>query len=395
MKLNIWIVFAMINLTSHGQNYDEFTSTLLAFQHGDSASREMIWNNLKAARKLPLISHDSVAFLFRGQANSVAWMGDFNAWGYDKNFQALGKLIGKYFWILKASFPVDARLDYKILVNGVEWRLDPNNPYQQWSGVGGGSPNSELRMPAWREDSAISSQPRENGGTLSDDILFYSTSLGYQVMYKIYTPPQYESLLNNPIMYVTDGYEYLHPKMGNMVAVLDNLIIGKKIKPIVAVFVDHREPVNRSNNRRMEELALNPKYLSFFADELVPHVEKDLKVSGIPGERGILGTSMGGLNAAYFAFTRPDVFGLSGIQSPSFNNRPKIYTICDSPDNPKVKVSMTTGVINDASEGTRKMKAILENYACVYHYKEVNEGQSWGNWRNLTDDILIDFFGLK
>ena len=56
---------------------------------------------------------------------------------------------------------------------------------------------------------------------------------------------------------------------------------------------------------------------------------------------------------------------------------------------------MTSGVIFDASEGSRRMQKILENNACLYTYREVNEGHSWGNWRNLVDDILIDFFGTK
>jgi enterochelin esterase family protein len=214
-------------------------------------------------------------------------------------------------------------------------------------------------------------------------------------MYKTYLPPQYESLENLPIIYVTDGYEYLHPKMGNMVAVLDNLILEKKIKPIIAVFMDHREPVNRSNNRRMEELNLNPLYLKFFIDELIPQIEKDLKVDKRPASRGIMGTSVGGLAAAYFSFSRSDVFGLAGIQSPAFYTQPQIYKICDTPENPSIKVYMTAGTVNDVSPGTRKMKAILEKTACSYHYKEVNEGHSWGNWRNLIDDILIDFFSLK
>ena len=385
--------FFLFTFNLNAQDYSDFTSTLHQLQYGDSATRENIWKDLKTSKKIPLIARDSVAFLFKGKANTVSWMGDFNAWGYDKKFNAVGKPFGNDFWILKTSFPIDARLDYKIVLNSGDYRLDVNNPYQQWSGVGGGSPNSELRMPGWHEDISINNATNEVGN-LTDDILFFSNSLGYQVMYKIYTPANYESLSNLPIVYVTDGYEYIHPKMGNMIAVLDNLIASKKIKPIVAVFVDHREPVNRSNNRRMEELALNPKYLSFFTDELVLHVEKEMKVSKLATERAILGTSMGGLNAAYFAFTRPDVFGLSGIQSPAFNSRPKIYTICDSPETPKVKVSMTTGIINDASDGTRKMKEILESHACVYRYKEVNEGHSWGNWRNLTDDILIDFFGI-
>jgi enterochelin esterase family protein len=392
MKVTFWIALFLFSFILRAQHTDSFTTTLLHLQYGDSSTRESIWNELKSSKKIPFIVNDSVAFLFRENAKSVAFHGDFNAWGYDKNFPVQAHLFGKDLWIFKTSFPADARLDYKIFVNGVEWRLDPNNPNQQWSGVGGGSPNSELRMPAWKEEPTYSGS---QGGQISDDILFFSSSLGYQVMYKIYLPPGYENLNNLPIMYVTDGYEYLHPKLGNMAGILDYLILEKKIKPIIAVFVDHREPVNRSNNRRLTELNLNPQYLKFFTDELIPHIEKDLKVTTVPTSRGIMGTSVGGLAAAYFAFTRPDVFGLSGIQSPAFYTQPQIYKICDTPENPSLRISMTTGMINDVSPGTRKMKTILENNACVYHYKEVNEGHSWGNWKNLIDDILIDFFAVK
>jgi enterochelin esterase-like enzyme len=394
MKKLLFAPFFTFSITLFAQDYSVFTTTIKALESGDSAAIETTWAQLKADQKVPFIVQDSVAFLFKGKARQVSWMGDFNAWGYDKNFNVAGKMVGRDLWLLTCAFPQDARLDYKILLNGSDWILDPVNPYQQWSGVGGGSPNSELRMPKWKDED-VTSLPPAASGKITDDILFYSNALGYQIMYKVYTPAGYETMNNLPIMYVTDGYEYLHPKMGNMSTVLDNLIAHKKIKPIVAVFVDHREPVNRSNNRRMKEMSLNADYLKFFTDELVPHVEQNLKVSKIPTERGIMGTSLGGLNAAYFAFSRPDVFGLSGIQSPSFYTQPKIYQICDSPESPKIRVSMTSGIINDASSGTRKMKTILENNACVYFYKEVNEGHSWGNFRNLIDNILIDFFAIN
>lgn len=394
MKKPLFVSLLALSISLSAQDYSFFSATVKAFQSGDSALIESTWAQLKAAQQVPLIVEDSVAFLFKGKARTVSWMGDFNAWGYDKNFNVAGKMVGRDLWMLKGAFPQDARLDYKILLNGSDWILDPVNPYQQWSGVGGGSPNSELRMPKWK-DEELAPLPSTASGKITDDILLYSNTLGYQVMYKIYTPAGYEALSNLPVMYVTDGYEYLHPKMGNMAIVLDNLIAAKKIKPIVAIFVDHREPVNRSNNRRMKEMSLNADYLKFFTDELIPSVEQNLKVSKIPGERGIMGTSLGGLNAAYFAFTRPDVFGLSGIQSPSFYTQPKIYQICDTPESPKIRVSMTSGIINDASSGTRKMKSILENNACVYFYKEVNEGHSWGNFRNLIDNILIDFFAIN
>jgi enterochelin esterase-like enzyme len=142
----------------------------------------------------------------------------------------------------------------------------------------------------------------------------------------------------------------------------------------------------------MQELAMNEKYLKFLTDELIPVVEKNYSISKDPAHRAVLGNSMGGLSAAYFAFTKPDIFGLAGIQSPTFWFKPEIYSLCDNPENPPIKMFMTTGLIHDAEEGARKMKAILDKNTCTYQYKEVNQGQSWGNSRDLIDDILIYFF---
>jgi enterochelin esterase family protein len=326
------------------------------------------------------------------------WMGDFNGWGYDKSFQNKGTRIPHTdIWILKASFPKDARLDYKIVVNDANWILDPDNTHQQWSGVGGGSPNSELRMPMWKAEpiaEAIAGIPH---GTVRKDVLINSKQLNYQVTYSVYTPPSYKpgDPQSYPVIYVTDGYEYMHENMGNMITILDNLVYQKKIRPVIAVFVDHREPVNRSNNKRMQELAMNEHYLNFFTQELIPAVETRYAISKKPGDRAILGTSMGGLTAAYFSFSKPDVFGLAGIQSPAFWFRPEIYTFCDNPDTPPVKTFMTTGLVNDTREGAEKMKTILDKNTCTFQYKEVNQGHSWGNWRDLIDDILIYFFAAN
>ena len=121
-------------------------------------------------------------------------------------------------------------------------------------------------------------------------------------------------------------------------------------------------------------------------------IEKNYSVAHEPAKRAILGTSMGGLTAAYFAFTAPDIFGLAGIQSPAFWFKPDIYQLCQNAEQPPVKVVMTTGSINDTEEGTRKMREILDRNTCKYDYKVVSQGHSWGNWRDLIDDILISLF---
>jgi enterochelin esterase-like enzyme len=391
----ILIASVLFTLNASAQDYSAFTNTINNLEHAQSLEElDRLWSDLVEREEIPFVHEDSVAFLHRGDARTVSWIGDFNQWGYKQDFTNKGKRLGNFdLWVMKAKFPKDARLDYKIVINDNNWILDPVNPDHQWSGVGGGSPNSELRMPDWKEDPlTLIPIDESQRGTLQKDLLLNSKVLGYQTTYSIYIPKGYKSSNTYPVIYVTDGYEYMHERLGNMITVLDNLIHLGKIKPVIAVFIDHREPVNRGNNRRMQELAMNEKYLEYVTDELIPAVEKSFSVSTNAVDRAILGDSMGGLTAAYFAFSKPEIFGLAGIQSPSFWFKPEIYRICDNPENPPVKMFMTTGVVYDAEEGTRKMKAILDKNTCNYQYKEVNQGHSWGNSRDLLDDILVYFF---
>jgi len=400
MRALLNLLASFICITSVGQDYSLLKERIHALENikPDSLGRKELeawWSSLASEQQIPLVVEDSVYFFYRGAAKSVEWMGDFNGWGYKKDFDNKGKKkAGTDLWYLKSSFPKDARLDYKILIDGKTSLLDPENIHQQWSGVGGGSPNSELRMPAWHEDPALIENQNVPKGILKRDLLINSSILGYQITYTVYLPYQYDKIEKYPVVYVTDGYEYLHPELGKMTTVLDNLIHEKKIKPVVGVFVDNREPVNRANNRRMSELAMNSKYLDFFVNELIPHIELTYTSKSEAKNRAILGTSMGGLTATYFAFTRPDIFGLVGIQSPAFYTKPQIYSLCSNSADPQMKISMTAGLINDTSSESRKMKGVLETSSCEYHYREVNEGHSWGNWSRLIDDILMDLFPI-
>ncbi len=371
--------------------YANFTATIEKFFVATDLELDGLWKQLVSENRIPLTCEDSVAFLYRGHANSVTWIGDFNGWGYDKQFANKGKQIRKTnFWILRTSLPKDARLDYKILVDNKQWLLDPSNAACQWSGVGGGSLNSELRMPYSTKDPLTTSEISPvRHGQMREDIVLNSRELGYQMTYSIYLPYDFQKDKAYSVLYVTDGYEYMHQRMGNLVAILDNLIYLQKIKPVVAVFIDHREPVNRIANRRMMELSMNERYLNFITRELIPEVEKSLVVAQYPASRLIMGNSAGGLFSAWAAFSKPDVFPLAGVQSPSFTFQPQIYAFCENASQHPAKIFMTTGLIHDGEEGTRKMKEILDRKSCVYQYKEVNEGHSWGNWRDLSDDLLI------
>ncbi len=350
-----------------------------------------IWDSLTINKEIPITQDTTALFLYRGEANSVSWNGDFNSWSGDKRLDTRGsQIVGTDIWFLKMTFPSDARLDYKITIDEESWILDPANPYQQWSGFG---PNSELRMPYWKEEPLTNPIPEGKKGSLSSHKLITSSNLGYEVQYRVYTPAGYDKFENMTVLYVTDGQEYSDEQLGATTIVLDNLIHQQKIEPVITVFVDPLNPENTDENRRMDEFGNNEDYLSFYTDELIPKIENNYKVISNAQNRAILGTSLGGLNATYFAFTKPDVFGAAAIQAPAYWFREEIYELVRNFEGEQPKLFMTTGTIGDNTEETRLMKKIFEEKNYSFEYLEVNEGHSWGAWAAQMDDILLYFYG--
>ena len=347
-----------------------------------------LWDKLKADKQIPFRLGDSVAFLYRGDAKAVSWAGDFNGWHPGQPGFTGTKTGQANIWIALQKFPENARFDYKIVVDD-QWIMDPDNPDVQMSGMG---PNSQFHMPGWKFPDETELGHDVIRGNLSDNIPIKSEKLGYPVNYKVYTPYNYARSEGLPVIYVTDGHEYADDQKGAMLIVLDNLIFAGEIKPVVAVFIDPRDPGNDKTNRRGDEYVCNQKFADFVGDELVPLIDKSYKTHACPDDRMILGTSLGGMNAAWFGAVRTKDFHLLGIQSPAFNK-----TVLESfakLDWFPFRVYMTTGVVYDTQQQALEMKQILEKNKVDFVYKEVFEGHSWGNWRALLGDMLRYFFPM-
>lgn len=352
-----------------------------------------LWTFLRGSNSIPFAEGETVIFLYKGDAESVSWNGDFNSWGGDQRKTLTGIRVNDTdLWYHKTEFPSDSRLDYKVTINENDWILDPENPQQQWSGFG---PNSELRMPDWKAEPMIEKDPEVNEGLLWESVIIESDALGYPVSYQVYVPFGYENFEDLNVIYTTDGQEYSDDNLGAMVTVLDNLHHQNLIKPTIAVFVSPLDPENPDFNRRAEEMGNNVDYISFFVGELIPKVEAEYKTSGQRDQRAILGTSLGGLNATYFAFTRPDIFQKAAIQAPAYWFREEIYDIVEASNFNDPDIFMSVGTIGDNTEVTREMKKLFEKKGLEFTYLEVNEGHSWGAWSAQVDDILIQFFGSE
>jgi enterochelin esterase family protein len=394
--LRFAIVFS-ISLAANAQtpfaSLDELRASMARV--AESGEADPFWNRVLAHKAMPLVFDDDVVFLWRGAADSVEWRGDFSSW--EAAPETRGKRLGKTdVWVYERSFPLEARLDYKLVTDGATWLLDPLNPHTQMGGYG---PNSEVRMPRWRAPGHVTRKKGVARGTLTADIPFASRKLGYSVNYRVYTPAGFDraTAKNLPVLYVTDGSDYWRDEMGSLVITLDNLIAAKRIVPLIAVFIDPWDRVTGVNRRETELVPAADRtctFCEFLAEELVPAIDAAYPTRASRDARAILGTSLGGLHATYMSTHNPPLFGLAGIQSPALLAAPWVVDAIRRDARLPRKAFISAGTFETGfAESGRDLRDRFMRAGVDVKYIEVHEGHSWGQWRALLDDLLLFFFG--
>jgi len=181
-----------------------------------------------------------------------------------------------------------------------------------------------------------------------------------------------------------------------MVSVLDREIEAGNIEPVVAVFVDSRDPNNLSINRRNNEFMCNQKYAEFYMNELLPTIEENFPVSNLRENRVIAGVSFGGLNASCFGLMVFQAFSGIGMQSPASSKHLKLMAdLYKKSDKKPIKVFLSIGTKNDNTKAVRRFHRVLIDRGYEVKYLEVPFGHTWKNWQLLIDDLLITFFASK
>jgi len=227
---------------------------------------------------------------------------------------------------------------------------------------------------------------------LGKNIKLYSKELSYNIQYRVFLPPGYINNENLPTIYVTDGHEYI--RSGNMNRLLNRLIRNNKIEPVVAVFIDPRDPDNLSINRRSKEFICNPQYVKFISSELVPNIDSNYKTAKTPDKRVILGLSDGGLNSVCTGVFAHNIFEGIGMMSAQLRTLPEIFTSFKKGEKLPLNFYMTAGSgIYDTRKQTREFWNILKEKGYSAKIKLVNKKHDWGNWKSVLDDVLIHFFG--
>ncbi|NWF68290.1 MAG: hypothetical protein HXY40_04330 [Chloroflexi bacterium] len=377
------------------ETFDDFMAYIERIAAADASAGQALvdelWTYLLETDQQPFVRQHMVAFMYRGAALSVEWVGDIVGWEAD--YALPGAPVGQTdLWLLTVELLPNARIEYKIIINGLdEWILDPANPHVVASGL---SPNSELRMPLYAVTLVTSARDEVTPGTVTDLQVFDSANMGYEIGYWVYTPVGYETLDNLPVIYFLDGNDFIDPDLGGAVPALDNMIFDGWIDPVIAVFISARDPNNpnrETNNRRESEFLANDLYAAFVAEELVPFIDQQYDTN--PAARVLVGVSYGGLCAAYIGVVYPELWAGIAPLSPSLWAAPQIEMLyLEAPLLPR-RYFIGHGYPDWDLVVTQDGLDLLASKGVYVMYYTTVEGHSWATWRGMMDEMLAFFFG--
>ena len=371
------------------ERFADFAARVASIADSAGRSREVDALVSRVRQAGTVMAEDStLTLIYRGAARHVFVAGDPNGWdpGRDEMMRLPGTDLFSLSWTLDPA----ARIEYKLVVDSA-WVLDPFNTLRASGGFG---ENSEARMPCYRFPGET--VPRGGPRGSIDTTSFTGSISGGRTTVFVYLPPGYRSsTARYPVLYVTDGGEYLG--RANMNVVLDNLIAQGEITPLIAVFLEPgRDPADPRRDTRMSDYALNDRFIDALSGELRPVLMRRYRMLDGPRNTAIMGASMGGLIATYAAFTHPETFGLCAAQSPSYQwKNDTLITMIRSGTVKDFRMYLSTGTIRDAERRARIVRDIMREKGYAITYAESPESHNWLNWRGRLGEILRTFWGKR
>ena len=148
------------------------------------------------------------------------------------------------------------------------------------------------------------------------EVTYHSTALKTFRRMHVYTPPGYETKNDKyPVFYLLHGAgdsDDAWSTVGRAGFILDNLIAGKKAKPMIVVMPaghTRRGPGGTGGRTATEE------FVSDFSTDVVPYIQKNYRVLTERHNTAIAGLSMGGNHTLQVAFPNLDKYGYIGVYS--------------------------------------------------------------------------------
>ncbi len=357
------------------QGFADFLTDLLGRPVGErQAAVDSLFAHLPAG-ETPIREADGAWFIWRGTASSLAVAGDMTGWSPNLS---LTLIAGTNLWERHFLCEGDARLDYKLVRNGSEWLLDPNNPHTCSGGFG---PNSELAMLDYVQPVEIQNLGLPSG-TLVSWTNFHSPQLNNTRTIQILLPPGYQEGQARPVCVVHDGSEYLTlGSLRNVVAWLADQHPSLQLPIFVCV-----PPVNRTAEYHTTQQDL---FAHFIVDTVLPAVRAQWATYDDPARWISLGASDGGNISTYLLGHFPAAFGRGVLMSPYIPSANRAALQALDPDSLRLYLNWGSYDIEEIIETSEPCVAMLEERGVPHQARLYHEGHSWGLWRATLDEGLL------
>jgi enterochelin esterase-like enzyme/dienelactone hydrolase len=277
---------------------------------------------------------------------------------------------------------------YTLTIDGAEVP-DPNSKYffgaMRWG--------SGVEVPAKDKDFyAVKNVPH---GQMRE-VLFYSASTETTRRAFVYTPPGYDTNLEQryPVLYLQHGWgenEYGWGAQGHAGLIMDNLIAAGEVKPFIIVMTYGM--TNDVRMGRMGDFDIR-HFETVLVDELIPYIDTNFRTLNDQPHRAMAGLSMGSMETKLITLKHPDKFSHIGLFSGATINKEEASAIDGFKDKFKlVFVSYGSKEVGDGNRPRRggdpaaATQSLQELGIRSHYYLSPDTAHEWQSWRRSLKEF--------
>jgi len=221
---------------------------------------------------------------------------------------------------------------------------------------------------------------------------YFSGSLKRLRRVRVYTPPDYESMPDQPfpVLYLFHGTgdtEATWTEFGHAHLILDNLLAQQKIVPMILVMPDGHADLQE------EEGIHRANFIKFSGDmmgSILPLITRKYRTVENSAGRAICGLSMGGMQALQIGLNHADTFGYVGAMSAYVPNPHDLIApaLADPGLNEKLHLLWgSIGTDDYLRKETEEFNALLKEKGIHQQFYLTPGTHEWSVWRGYLRDF--------
>jgi enterochelin esterase-like enzyme len=226
---------------------------------------------------------------------------------------------------------------------------------------------------------------------------YESKSLGKLRRMRVYTPPGYDQSprAKYPVLFLLHGgfdTEATWTEYGRAHFILDNLLAGKKARPMIVVMLDGFATRNTRGTNRNDRTGRPTAFEDDLLNDVIPFVEKNYRIKPGRENRGITGLSMGGGQSLTIGLTHLERFAWVGGMSASVANRElALAEVIKDPKSANQQLRLlwfSCGKSDGLLQPNEQIDETLTGHGVWHTFVRMEGGHEWTVWRRGLEEFL-------